>query len=136
MVIPMLIEATGKPIRFRLRDGQEVLLKPGVPVALPEASARCFLEKAGAKVRLTVLTPIPPLQAGWLVVYRDRTGRLRGGVDERDAGTVQTCCWDGQTWMVTVRNGTPVPLHRITSVRNGDVGWTVREHGYDGEGPR
>ena len=84
--------------------------------------------------------PTWPLPAGWLVMYRDRSGRLRGGSDERQCGTVTACRWDGRAWRVTVRTGTRVPLSRITSVgqtnSEGQVvaSWTIREQGHDGEG--
>lgn len=47
----MHIEATEKPIRYRLATGEEVILRPGVPVEVPEQAARQLLQKAGGKVR-------------------------------------------------------------------------------------
>src|SRR4051812_12046822 len=44
--------------------------------------------------------PEPPLQPCWLISYRDRTGHLRGGCDERDAGTVVTCHWGERGWEI------------------------------------
>lgn len=89
-----------------------------------------------APTAITTPTPIPPLAPGWSVVYRDQDDRLRGGCDEPDYGIVTACTWNGATWTVTVRNGAQVPLGCITSVRDGNTAWTVREHGYDGEGTR
>ena len=40
-------------------------------------------------------THVPPLQPGWLVVYRDRQGVLCGGPDDREHGTVDRCVWNG-----------------------------------------
>lgn len=48
----MLLEATDKPIRYRLHTGEEVYLKPGVPTELPEQAGRQLLRKAGGKVRM------------------------------------------------------------------------------------
>jgi hypothetical protein len=48
----MLIEATEKPIRYRLQTGQEVYLHPGLPVELTDDAGRQLLRKAGGKVRL------------------------------------------------------------------------------------
>jgi hypothetical protein len=49
----MLIEATEKPIRYRLRDGQELLLEPGKPVHLSDEAAQRLLKKAAGKVRIS-----------------------------------------------------------------------------------
>jgi hypothetical protein len=82
--------------------------------------------------------PLPPLCPGWLVAYRDRTGCLRGGCEERDAGTVETCRWDGSAWTVCLANGETVPLRRVVSVGKIDAdgrlvaAWQVRAHGIDG----
>lgn len=48
----MQLEATGKLIKFRLKTGKEVTLRPGVPVDLPEESARKLLTQAGDRVRV------------------------------------------------------------------------------------
>lgn len=78
--------------------------------------------------------PEPPLRPGWLVVYRGADGRLAGGCDDRAHGTVQSCPWNGRAFMVFLTDGQHVSLQEIRSVRNGEIAWTVREHGYDGEG--
>lgn len=84
--------------------------------------------------------PTPPLKSGWLVVYRDRDYILCGGCDDRPHGTVHTCQWDGHMWMVILTDGRQLPLLAIRSVGLTDAtgrvvsAWTVREHGYDGEG--
>jgi hypothetical protein len=81
------------------------------------------------------LTPFPPLLPGWFVVYRGPDGRLCGGADDREHGTVQDCPWDGRAFTtVLLTNGHLLPLRAITNVRAGDTAWNVREHGYDGEG--
>lgn len=83
--------------------------------------------------------PAAPLQPGWLVVYRDRDYLLCGGCDDRTHGTVQTCQWNGHTWMVVLTDGQQLPLMAIRSVGMTDTSgrvvsaWTVREHGYNGE---
>lgn len=85
--------------------------------------------------------PAPPLQAGWLVCYRDRRGALCGGGDDRQHGTVQECRWDGKGRTVHLTDGQRLPLTSIRAVGQTDkageivAAWTVREHGYDGEGP-
>jgi hypothetical protein len=82
--------------------------------------------------------PQPPLRPGWLVVYQDSHGRLRGGCDERDAGTVLACRWNGQSWVVQLTCGEALPISMVRAVSqtdaNGNVtaAWTVREHGVDG----
>lgn len=87
-------------------------------------------------------TPVAPLQPAWLIVYRDEVWRLRGGSDEREAGTVRECSWDPYAgWTVILTNGGRVPLRAVRAVSKintrGQIlaAWTVREHGYDGDGP-
>lgn len=83
-------------------------------------------------------SPMPPLQPGWLVCYRDRRGGLCGGCDDRQHGTVDKCRWEGNEWAVFLTDGQRLPLSIIRSVGQTDdagrivAAWTVREHGYDG----
>lgn len=131
----MLIEAT-TPLVIRLRSG-EVRLLPGQPMRLSKEEGEKLLLKAPGKVRC--LEPEPPLQPGWLVAYRDPTDQLRGGCDERLAGTVQECRWTESDWVVLLTNGDVLPLALIRSVGQTDAfgnvvaAWTVREHGVDGK---
>ena len=93
-------------------------------------------EALGTEAALT-----PPLQSGWLVAYRDAHGRLCGGADDRAHGTVERCAWSDSTWTVVLTDGPRLPLSMIRSVGRTDAtgqivaAWTVREHGYDGDGP-
>jgi hypothetical protein len=48
----MLLEAMDKPIKYRLRDGRELLLEPGVPVDVPDAAASYLLRKVSGRVRI------------------------------------------------------------------------------------
>ena len=48
----MRLEATRKALRYRLKSGQEFLLKPGCPVDIPDEAAKSLLNKAGAQVRV------------------------------------------------------------------------------------
>lgn len=83
------------------------------------------------------VSPTPPLLPGWLVGYRDRRGVLRGGCDDRLHGMVQQCVWSEQGWTVHLTDGQRLPSTSIRGVTALDGrAWTVREHGYDGEGPR
>ena len=132
-------------IRF---DGHAIRFEPGSVFTVTENQAQRLLTRAPGKVRRITLPPdpialsgpIPPLQPGWLVVYRDRQGRLRGGCDERDAGTVAACQWDGTAWTVRLTSGERLPLQRILSVGQTDpagtlvAAWTTRDHGADGQG--
>ena len=98
--------------------------------------------KCETKCEGSLTLPEPPLQAGWLVAYRDPQNRLRGGCDEREAGTVQVCRWTGTTWTVLLTHGDMLPLSQIVSVGKTDsrgkvvAAWTVKAHGYDGAGSR
>ncbi len=85
--------------------------------------------------------PTPPIQPGWVISWRDQFGRLIGGWDEPELGTVAECTWTGSTWRVQLTTGNEVALRRIVGVRKMRAGeciaaWTTREHGLDGEGGR
>ena len=147
----MLVEAIDKAMCYRWPDG-EVKLVPGKPVDLPEARALRLLQKAPGRVRMVQPDPspiaennhlsepprVPPLGSGWLVVYRDRTGTLRGGTDERDHGTVKECRWNGAGWLVALASGATLSLSSIRAVGQINeegrllAAWTVRDHGFDG----
>jgi hypothetical protein len=82
-----------------------------------------------------------PVLPGWLVTYQDSAGRVCGGSEDRAQGTVQECCWEAGRWTLYLTDGQQIPLWRVRAVgqtdANGRIGaaWTVREHGYDGNGP-
>lgn len=81
---------------------------------------------------------IAPLLPGWLVTYRDPTGKLCGGSEERTHGTVLECRWTMGRWTVGLTDGQQVPLSIIQAVASTHsdgrirAAWNVREHGYDG----
>lgn len=85
-------------------------------------------------------TPIAPLQPGWIVAYRDESGKLCGGCEDKGHGTVQECRWDTGRWSVWLTDGQRVPLYSIRSVGKTNLSgricaaWTVREHAVDGNG--
>lgn len=85
--------------------------------------------------------PLAPILPGWLVTYRNRQGHLCGGAEDREHGTVRECRWDAAHWMLCLTDGQQMPLSFIRAVGQTDVNgrictaWTVREHGYDGNGP-
>ena len=60
----MQLEAVGRPLKYRLRTGEEIILKPGVPVELRDESARILLKQAGDRVRVVdssvVIEPAHP----------------------------------------------------------------------------
>lgn len=84
--------------------------------------------------------PIAPILPGWLVTYLDKAGKLSGGSEDPGHGTVQECRRDAGRWLVYLTDGQRVPLSLIRAV--GQMGvhgricaaYTVREHGYDGNG--
>src|SRR5215831_5696257 len=46
------------------------------------------------------LPPAPPLEPGWLVTYRNQDGKLCGGSENKEDGTVQECRWEAGRWTV------------------------------------
>ena len=104
-----------------------------------ETEGRTSAPPAHSQATTTEVTaPTPPLQPGWLVAYRNRTGVLCGGCDGRQHGTVEVCQWDGNGWTVELTDGQRLRLSAIRSVGKTDSAgqvvsaWMVREHGYDG----
>ena len=95
-------------------------------------------------IRVSGGTPhlAPPIEAGWLVAYRDRAGKLCGGSDDRARGTVASCKREGGRWVVALTNGQQHPLSNIRGIvatyPNGSIRacWTVREYGYNGNGDK
>ena len=85
--------------------------------------------------------PHPPLLPGWLVTYRNQTSTLCGGADDKAHGTVRECQWELGRWVAYLTDGQQLPLSVILAVApthpDGRIraAWTVREHGYDGNGP-
>lgn len=134
------------PITIRF-DGHAIHFEPGAVFTVTENQAQRLLERAPGKVRRITLPldpvaisgPIPPLQPGWLVVYRDQRGALCGGCDDRQHGTVDACRMDRNGWTLSLTDGQEMPLSVIRSVGQTDEAgqiiavWTTREHGYDGE---
>ena len=121
--------------------GQTVHFDPGSAFAVTPNQAKRVLDKFPGKVEVLTLAAGPanePLSSGWLIAYRDQAGRLRGGSDEREVGTVQVCEWTGSGWRVTLTNGEIMPLRRIVSVGQTDAAgqviaaWSTREHGLNG----
>ncbi len=148
-------------LRVRLPEGIRVLA-PGQPVELAEEYACKLLARAPGKVQVLVGPrdpaswvprphnaasptvrsnpaehPAPPIQPGWLVAYRGPDGRLRGGCDDREHGTVETGQHREAGWTFTLTDGTVLPARAIVSVAkvatDGQVvaAWTVRDHGLE-----
>jgi hypothetical protein len=122
--------------------GQVHALQPGHTIDLPVDKAERLLKRAPGRVRLLdkPTQPIAPIKPGWLVVYRDRIGKLCGGFDDREHGTVRECRWNGAGWTVDLTDGQRMPLSMIRAIGQTDnkgricAAWTVREHGFDGKG--
>lgn len=77
----MQLEATDKPIRYRLRSGEEIVLRPGIPSEVPDQAAQELLLKAAGKVRpvdrSTAEVTIEALRAR-CPVYWSSGGRIVG----------------------------------------------------------
>ena len=56
----MRLEATRKALRYRLKSGEEFLLRPGCPVDIPDIAAASLLSKAGDQVRVVPEVTIEP----------------------------------------------------------------------------
>ena len=117
----MQLEATGQPIRYRLKTGEEVTLRPGVPMELPDQAATQLLQKAPDKVRRvndapTRATGLTPLHPGARITWEGADLTRRHGLVEflhSDA--------DGTTWAFsTLKTGwCAVNTRFITEVDHG-----------------
>ena len=117
--------------------------QPDIPDILPSVSGLSGPD-SGVSVKNTPPhppgEPTPPLQVGWTIAYMDDAWTLRGGFVDRSHATVEACRWTAGAWMVRLTDGQEIPLSRVRSVGAVDYkgrlygAWTVREHGYDGEG--
>ncbi|MEO7863584.1 MAG: hypothetical protein ABIU05_24735 [Nitrospirales bacterium] len=71
----MLLEAVGKPLKYRLSTGEEILFQPGIPVEIPDASANTLLKQAGERVRVIR----PAIQTGDTITWL-RNGCHQDGI--------------------------------------------------------
>ena len=119
-------------------DGRTVQFEPGSVFTVTPAQGARVLAKFPARVEVLALPldlPEEPLQPGWVVSYRDQRGALCGGCDDGQHGTVDACRWTAGAWTVHLTDGQRLPLTIIRGVTTPDgAAWTVREHGYDGQG--
>ena len=110
----MQVEAVGKPLKYRLRTGEELLFRPGCPVDLPDESARALLKKAGTRVRVVPPTPvvIERVAENPKPVYWERAGPIIGpGIPEFMAKG-----GDGLTasyWVIVQFQGEPIWVNSI-----------------------
>ncbi len=122
---PLMLKFDGRPIQF----------EPGSVFTVTPAQGARVLAKFPAHVEMLTLPSEEPLQPGWLVSYRDHGGALRGGCDDRAHGTVEVCRREGPGWTVLLTDGQRLPVTSIRGVtKSNGAAWTVREHGYDGQG--
>ena len=82
----MHVEATVKPIRYRLRSGEEIVLRPGVPTEIPDASAPELLRKAGDQIRVASEVTIEPAYPTARPAYWEQAdGRILGPGDPQSS---------------------------------------------------
>ena len=101
----MQLEATGKPLKYRLRSGKEILLQPGCPVEVPDDSARSLITKAGDRVRVVSPAPVtiePASSTARPVFWERADGRIYG------PGTPEFLARAGdEFWIVTTFEAQP-----------------------------
>jgi hypothetical protein len=72
----MQLEATKEPIKYRLKTGKEIMLRPGVPTELPDEAANQLLKKAPDKVRR--VDQVPAIHIGDSITWRGANDTTRG----------------------------------------------------------
>ena len=88
------------------------------------------------------LAPSPPAQvhAGWLVAFRDASGRLRGGWDEPEHATVKEVRHTAGGCCLTLVDGTVLKERQVVSVAETDAAgrvlaaWRTARFGLTGQG--
>jgi hypothetical protein len=76
----MLLEAMNKPLKYRLKTGEEVTLRPGIPMDLPDQAATQLLKKAPDMVkRVDRVSTIGP---GSAISWQGADLTLRKGIVE------------------------------------------------------
>jgi hypothetical protein len=95
-----------------------------------------------ARPETSAALPVPPIRPGWLITYRASDGRLQGGDFDRAHAAVAVSIYGDHGWTFTLTDGKTVPMQAIRGVAkkacDGRIvaGWTVREHGLEGEDQR
>ena len=91
----MQLEAISDPIVYRLRSGEEIVLRPGVPTELPEPAAKQLLQKAPDKVRQVSYATV---EAGQEITWQGADLTIRCGTidflhtdDDRKRWAFVTC---------------------------------------------
>ena len=123
----MQLEAMGKPIKYRLKTGEEVTLLPGIPTELPDPAATQLLKKAPDKVRLvdgeSALQPRGVLieSAGpnaRPVFWESVDGTWHGPSTPEYLGRIETGRTD-QSWVIVSEQGCVTWVHesRLRSSR-------------------
>jgi hypothetical protein len=112
----MQLEATGQPIRYRLKTGEEFTLRPGVPMELPDVAANQLLQKAPDKVRR--VDPVPAIQPGDTITWHEAEGKQRGPAVVDFVHIVE----DGSRWAFVTRSTgwAAVNTKVVTHIEPGD----------------
>jgi hypothetical protein len=136
----------GKWLAKFLDDTHEI--EPHIPHTLPDFgtvwSLSVQLSDTLAEISppQVVEPPASPLPRHCFVTYTDRQGHLCGGWDDRQRATVTQCEWTGRGWSIHLSDGQTIPFAAVRCVgqtnEQGELiaAWSVREHGYDGQGKR
>jgi len=85
----MQLEAVNDPILYRLRSGEEVVLKPGVATELPDQAAKQLLQKAPGKVRK--VNQATTVEVGQTIAWEGADLVIRSGIVDflyADADTI------------------------------------------------
>jgi hypothetical protein len=72
----MQLEATREPIKYRLKTGKVIMLRPGVPTELPDEAANQLLKKAPDKVRR--VDQVLAIHIGDSITWRGADDTIRG----------------------------------------------------------
>jgi hypothetical protein len=85
-----------------------------------QASSPARLVQASSAHPPVVPPPPTPVRPGWLVAFRDASGRLRGGCKEPEQGTVKEARFIADGWCLTVMDGTVLKARQVVAVTETD----------------
>jgi hypothetical protein len=140
----MKVESTQKVIEYVLPTGEVVILKPGIPVTLPELAIQDLFLKAPTYLNILFETwqehfhdNRSPILPGSYITFH-HNGKLRGGPQDGGVGKVLKVVFHQGGWKFFTRKGLIVSESSVRGVHpvneHGDpIGcWVVTKHGLDG----
>ncbi len=131
----MQIEAVGRPLRYRLLSGQEIMLRPGCPVEVSQPTARSLLRQVPDRVRVVadasgpevVIEPAAPESKP--VFWESSDGRIQGPAQPEFLVQVGLGLRSVDFWVIAHNGITPIWIRsdRLRSMKQFETQRPLRE---------